>query len=629
VIRSSSRGNPRPPPPRRRARVQPRSRVNRAAAGLVSIVLVASVPARAADLHGCIVDAITGRPVVDAVVELSIRPVYQDESGAVHLAPVRDAIPHGHVRVSGEGRFEFSVELDHAWSGVLTVDATGYSTGFETMTPAVVGKTDTASKTDKPGKSRELSEANEAGEVVVELLRESLSVAERSLLEERRIASLELLRAEPAPDAVAWALNRHRHDLPDGTARATESSYPTPIEVFVVELGAARFTGYVDFDELVAGTVAAEMGEGFPASALRAQAIAARTYALERHERTGVANGGQAYASTFAPQGKSAVAALQTHARVALAGGEPITAFYSARCNGDRTLDSEDGLSGTTTCVVGGLGVGSLPYVRSRPCSGHVSCALTTEPCCTVLIGGDVQHIYGHGVGLCQRGAQELACRDGFDGEEIVDRFYTDVSIANPPMLVPGSRVIATTALNTRAAPCASPAIAVAAGSLGTVVSDATPAFCSTLGVCGGEQGSAWHWRRIDWDDGPVDRWSIVDYLAPVSDGACGSAVSCPGGVCAPREICDAVCERCRDGGCGSRCGLPQSDGDVPVLNDVLFVLQAAVGFRVCEACVCDVTGDAKVGVTDALRLLGIVTGAGGDLLCPFPDTSAGESAPR
>lgn len=574
----------------------------RSAVAAVTLAATATAALAGAEVRGTVVDALSAEPLASAVVSLSIRSVRTDAVGAMHLGPV-EGYPLGTTETGTDGSFAISTAAVSAQArfGAIAATAPGYEPGFDTLVALSPSR---------------------AGELTVALVPLALASADRERLEAAHAARRDSLRGEP--DGIAVALEAFASS--PARVALTErvgSGYPVPEEVFVVELGEARFTGYVAFDELVAGTVAAEMGDGFPFEALRAQALAARTYALERFERTGVANGGQAYASAYAPQGKSAVAAATTHARVVLAGGEPITAFYSARCNGDRTLDSEDGLSGIVTCVVGGLGVGSLPYARSRPCSGHVSCALTTEPCCTVAIDGEVQHLYGHGVGLCQRGAEALACRDGFDGDGIVARYYSDVEIVNPPALAPGSRVIATVALNTREEPCTAPAAAVPAGSLGTVLSETAIVGCATLGSCSGAAGAAWSWRRIDWDDGPSGRWSVEDYLLPVPAGACGSAASCEDESCAPQDVCDTACERCAAGACASRCGRPLSEGGDIAVSDVLFVLQAAVGIRPCDLCVCDTAGSGRVDVTDALLLLDFVVGGGGELSCPGPDVPA------
>lgn len=64
-------------------------------------------------------------------------------------------------------------------------------------------------------------------------------------------------------------------------------------------------------------------------------------------------------------------------------------------------------------------------------------------------------------------------------------------------------------------------------------------------------------------------------------------------------------------------CGQPSSTGATPKSSDALFVLKAAVGTVDCDLCVCDVTNDAKVTSTDALRILKKAVGQDVTLSCP------------
>ena len=205
-----------------------------------------------------------------------------------------------------------------------------------------------------------------------------------------------------------------------------KATYPVPDQVYVCDL--KGFTGWMDFDEFISGVVSIEMGDSFPMEALKAQAVAARSYALERYERTGCANGGQAYTSNIGP--KSQEATVSTTKIVILYSGDVISAYYSARCNGDSTLNSEDGVwHNPNVCDVGG---NYIPYARSRPCSGHSNCSSYPgeDPCCYVFTGGRWVYIYGHGVGMCQRGAQGFA-NGGEDWRWIIMNYYTNVELAN------------------------------------------------------------------------------------------------------------------------------------------------------------------------------------------------------
>jgi stage II sporulation protein D len=107
----------------------------------------------------------------------------------------------------------------------------------------------------------------------------------------------------------------------------------------------------IPLEEYVAGVVAGEMPADFPPEALRAQAVAARTYALvrkidaeaanrKRHVGAGVLF--QAYAP--APPGSPARAAAEaTRGQVLVRGMEPIEAYFHSACGG-RTERGADAL---------------------------------------------------------------------------------------------------------------------------------------------------------------------------------------------------------------------------------------------------------------------------------------------
>ncbi|MFT4571861.1 MAG: hypothetical protein ACI8TX_002743 [Hyphomicrobiaceae bacterium] len=67
----------------------------------------------------------------------------------------------------------------------------------------------------------------------------------------------------------------------------------------------------------------------------------------------------------------------------------------------------------------------------------------------------------------------------------------------------------------------------------------------------------------------------------------------------------------------GEICGVPVSGGESPKASDALFALQAAVGVRSCELCLCDANGSGALGASDALAILRAAVGGDGDLDCP------------
>ena len=145
-------------------------------------------------------------------------------------------------------------------------------------------------------------------------------------------------------------------------------------------------------EEYLGAVVPAEMPASWPLEALKAQAVAARTYALHAHvhPRHGQADlcAGQ-HCQVWHPPAQhpgtdEAIAA--TAGEVLLWQGEPLCAMYSANCGGH----TDDG---------------SAPYLRG------VSCPAAGPR-------------RGHGLGLCQHGARVLA-EQGLSYRQILAHYYT------------------------------------------------------------------------------------------------------------------------------------------------------------------------------------------------------------
>ena len=158
-------------------------------------------------------------------------------------------------------------------------------------------------------------------------------------------------------------------------------------------------------DEYLRGVVPNEMPPYWPMEALKAQAVAARCFAATawRHPDVGAnvctTEHCQMWRSTHFDTTDQAVES--THNVVATYDGQIIHAFYFAHCDG-HTRNSED------------VWLLPVPYCRS------VSC-----PC-----GFDF--MLGHGVGMCQWGAEAMA-NQGADYRQILTHYYTGIQIAAPP----------------------------------------------------------------------------------------------------------------------------------------------------------------------------------------------------
>ena len=262
----------------------------------------------------------------------------------------------------------------------------------------------------------------------------------------------------------------------------------------------------IPLDDYLIGVVAAEMPAGFPTEALKAQAVAARTYILKRISVGGVENPihsgadvcddhrhGQAWISEnemkkrwgvvdfylYYNKIKSVVNA--TNKIVITYNGKLIDPAYHASCGGGGTENSED------------VWKFKVPYLRSVACVGSekntertiqiplaeaeqkLGIALNAVPVSTKvskiavvektaagnpklikISGKEIPTIavrymlslrstkfnwkidddqlsitttgYGHGVGMCQYGAKELALR-GKNYKEILTHYYTGVKI--------------------------------------------------------------------------------------------------------------------------------------------------------------------------------------------------------
>ena len=159
----------------------------------------------------------------------------------------------------------------------------------------------------------------------------------------------------------------------------------------------------MELDEYLQGVVRAEMGAQGPLEALKAQAIAARSFALAARKHGSQAHvctdhrHCQAWSAEQAPLPDQAVRA--TTGLVLVYGDTIATAFYFGHCDG-HTRNFEDVWPASSL----------VPYCRQVPC-----------PC------GHTQ-LYGHGVGLCQAGARVMA-EQGATAQEILQHYYTGIRL--------------------------------------------------------------------------------------------------------------------------------------------------------------------------------------------------------
>jgi hypothetical protein len=316
---------------------------------------------------GQVTDIATGEPISGALLQVGKGTA---SSGAVGSAETRS---------DDEGRYELRVA---AGPGSIRVTAPGYIGMTETRQALAAGEVKTLDFQMFP---EELTAEQEAA------LQQKLG----RLMQAQEAPSKEQLEAASergfGVSAIKEAPRTLRVLMPDGT---------------VVEMG---------MDEYLKGVVPHEMGvlPNWPLEALKAQAVAARSYATTTYKHS--AEGADVCTTTHCQVWRSTHydstdrAVDETHGVAARYGGNIVQAFFFGHDDG-HTRNSED--------VWGGY----LPYCRAVECP----CGFTT--------------MWGHGVGMCQEGARALA-RQGASFQEILKHYYTGVEVATssaPPKLSAG-----------------------------------------------------------------------------------------------------------------------------------------------------------------------------------------------
>lgn len=155
----------------------------------------------------------------------------------------------------------------------------------------------------------------------------------------------------------------------DGNAspiRFNDRPYRGRIEVFANRRGSLTVVNVIGLEDYVKGVVPNELS--FPAlEALKAQAIAARTYALKNRGQFSSegydllpTTRSQVYGGLSTEQPLTTRAVDETRGIVATYNGEPINALYTSTCGG-RTEDSENIFND------------AVPYLRARECTAETS----------------------------------------------------------------------------------------------------------------------------------------------------------------------------------------------------------------------------------------------------------------
>ncbi len=374
-----------------------RRRSTPAIVGLAAGCLLAAVPSQqpatvdAAPATGIqveVVDLLTRRPLIGAHLQ-----VVGTERQTITNAAGRALV----TRPTQAARF------------ALRASAAGYLGTTETMLSA---KTTTRVRIAMPPRDR-LAEADE-------LIRSAAAQDPRRV--QRRVSSPEVLAT------------------PLGASGGLTYTVPKNIDVKMTDGTIVT----MDLEEYLKGVLPKEIGTSFPAEAKKAQAVAARTYTIS------YTNGGQKAICTttkcqvWSPTHYASTdqAVEDTRSQVAVYTGSNSTynlklagGYFAASCGG-ATVNSEDG------------GWSFRPFLRSVTCIENKtgSCSAICQPSTCNNAKCPSSHptcwgIFGHRIGLCQRGAQSMASCS-FTYAQIIGHYYTDTEVANVGSGMPDGPVV-------------------------------------------------------------------------------------------------------------------------------------------------------------------------------------------
>jgi stage II sporulation protein D len=249
------------------------------------------------------------------------------------------------VKQSGEEAEAVSTKLEDAGFDVVTSFKT--PVGEDNGRSAADGNQSTSASKDAPKSANKLK------------LTSRSSVPTRELLAFARGTTPVLRSSTPLVFASSTGAA--------APVRLNDKPYRGKIEVFANTRGALTVVNVIGLEDYVRGVVPNELSPGgYPAiEALKAQAIAARTYALRN--RGQFASEGydllpttrsQVYRGLSSEHPLSSRAVEETRGMVATYNGEPINALYTSTCGG-RTEDSENIFND------------AVPYLRGRECAAE------------------------------------------------------------------------------------------------------------------------------------------------------------------------------------------------------------------------------------------------------------------
>jgi len=207
-----------------------------------------------------------------------------------------------------------------------------------------------------------------------------------------------------------------RITAPNGSAAAFRLSIPGKIDrrfhgILTIQPSGRHLAAIITMDRetAVASVVAAEMPPGSALEALKAQAVAARSYYAAAGPRHTLYDFCDTTHCQFLrappdPQSLASRAAEETRGLLLEYNGKPLPALYSASCGGHtKTLDGDP--------------------------TGYPYFAVSCDYCLRHSRG----LVRGHQLGLCQLGAAGMAA-DGATFQAILDHYFPGVSIKQFPL---------------------------------------------------------------------------------------------------------------------------------------------------------------------------------------------------
>ncbi|PID87742.1 MAG: hypothetical protein CSB06_03645 [Bacteroidia bacterium] len=372
-------------------------------------------------VQGDLKDVIDEKPIPNAQIKLYLYNIKSESSNLSLMQNPKEECLYAETRSDSNGKFFFPLQ-----DGVLgkylslKIIAENYETQYYTSLTELAQIFDPLSLTLTPTR---------------------ISAEQRRILEQKNWDErMNQLAAKAADLPNILAIEKDWDDAEKNINKSGKScQFEVPELVYVKNLhdgyngtgSSSGYTGYINFDLYVGGVVQGEIG-GLTSNieTKKAQAVAARTFSLNRHLKNLPVNIGQAYKLSVSQSSKKA--GTLTSKQVLLYGGKPIDAKYAARCNGDYTQNADEGTwNPRKTCKTSGT---HHPYLVSVPCAGHKNCyGLGENPCCKVKVSttGKDGYIYGHGVGLCQRGIIKFGNEKKWTHCKMLTHYYTGVCITN------------------------------------------------------------------------------------------------------------------------------------------------------------------------------------------------------